>query len=158
MLFPLPASQVDPKSRTSRTPLLLNIILLLSSSYWTLPGPKFNTPFSLRSLRGLKPIIFELLRKKLLPLALFRLQVLPKRPLLISPFKLMCRYPVLTPGFSPKCSLLPNHLLTPLLCHLRSLLRNFADYHLPRPHTVPCQYWRPSSSILSKPSALTPLS
>ena len=71
---------------------------------------------------------------KLLPLALFRLRALPKRPLLISPFELMYGHPVLTPGLSPKCSPLPDHLLTPLLCHLRSLLWNFADHHLPQPH------------------------
>ena len=40
MLFPLPASGTRsiPKSGTSRTPLLLNTILLLSSNYLTLPG------------------------------------------------------------------------------------------------------------------------
>ena len=46
--------------------------------------------------------------------------------------------PVLTPGLSPKCSPLPDHLLTPLLCYLRSLLWDFADHHLPRPQTVSC--------------------
>ena len=45
MLFPLPASQVDPRVWDVQTPLLLNTILLLSSNYWTLPGtsPKLNT-------------------------------------------------------------------------------------------------------------------
>jgi transposase InsO family protein len=75
---------------------------------------------------------------KLLPLALFRLRALPKRPLLISPFELMYRCPVLTPGLLPKCSPLPDHLLTPLRSHLCSLLWNFADHHLPRPHSVSC--------------------
>ena len=44
MLVPLPASHVD--SKVWDIPLLLNIILLLSSSYWTLAGtsPKLNTP------------------------------------------------------------------------------------------------------------------
>jgi hypothetical protein len=75
---------------------------------------------------------------KLLPLALFRLWALPRRPLLISPFALMYGHPVLTPGLSPKCSPLPDHSLTPLLSHLRSLLWNFSDYHLPQPHSVSC--------------------
>ena len=75
---------------------------------------------------------------KLLPLALFRLWALPRRPLLISPFALMYGHPVLTPGLSPKCSPLPDHLLTPLLCHLRSLLWNFADHHLLQSYTVSC--------------------
>jgi hypothetical protein len=59
-------------------------------------------------------------------------------PQAISPFQLMYGRPVLTPGLSPKCSPLPDHLLTPLLCHLHSLLWNFADHHLPWPHTVSC--------------------
>ena len=50
----------------------------------------------------------------------------------------MCRCPVLTPGLLPKCSPLPDHLLTPLRSHLCSLLWNFADHHLPRPHSVSC--------------------
>lgn len=62
----------------------------------------------------------------------------PQRPLLISPCELMYGCPVLTPGFSPKHSHLPDRLLTPLLSHLRSLLWNFADHHLPRPHSVSC--------------------
>ena len=50
----------------------------------------------------------------------------------------MYGHPVLTPGFLPKHSPLPDHLLTPLLSHLRSLLWNFADHHLPQPHSVSC--------------------
>jgi hypothetical protein len=50
----------------------------------------------------------------------------------------MYGHPVLTPGLSPKCSPLPDHLLTPLLCHLRSLLWNFADHHLLQSYTVSC--------------------
>jgi hypothetical protein len=50
----------------------------------------------------------------------------------------MYGHPVLTPGFLPKCSPLPDHLLTPLLSQLRSLLWNFADHHLPQPHFVSC--------------------
>jgi hypothetical protein len=46
--------------------------------------------------------------------------------------------PVLTPGLPPKCFLPPDHLLTPLLCHLCSRLWNFVDQHLPWPHTVSC--------------------
>jgi transposase InsO family protein len=65
---------------------------------------------------------------KLLPLACFMLYVLPKWPLLIPPFELMYRYPVLTIGLLPKFSPLPDHLHTPLLCHLRSLIWNFADH------------------------------
>jgi hypothetical protein len=50
-LFPLPASQVDPQVWTFRTPLLLNIIILLSYNYWTLPGtsPNLNTLFLSRA-------------------------------------------------------------------------------------------------------------
>ena len=72
------------------------------------------------------------------PPALFRLWALPKRSLFISPFELMYRQPILTPGLSSKCSPLPDHPLTPLFCHLCSLW-NFAHHHLPWPHTVvPC--------------------
>lgn len=68
---------------------------------------------------------------RLLPLALLRLRALPKGPLFISPFELMYGRPILTPGLSPKTPFLPDHLLTPLLTHLRSLLWDFADQSLP---------------------------
>lgn len=71
-------------------------------------------------------------------MSLFRLQGLLKGSFLISPFKLIYGCPVLTPGISPKCSPLPDDLLNPLLCHFCFLQWNFADHHLPRPHTVPC--------------------
>ena len=44
--------------------------------------------------------------------------------------------PVLTPGLSPKCSPITDHLLTLLVCHVCSLLWNFVDNHLLQPHTV----------------------
>ncbi|XP_049980139.1 protein NYNRIN-like [Alexandromys fortis] len=75
---------------------------------------------------------------RLLPLALLRLRALPKGPLFISPFELMYGRPVLTPGLSPETSPLPDHLLTPLLSHLRSLLWDFADHSLPQPCTNAC--------------------
>ena len=50
----------------------------------------------------------------------------------------MYECPILSPGLSPKCSLLPDHLFNPLLCYLHPLLCNFADHHLPRPHTISC--------------------
>jgi hypothetical protein len=46
--------------------------------------------------------------------------------------------PALTRGLLLKCSPLSGHVLTPLLCHLCSLLWNFANYHLLQPLTVPC--------------------
>ena len=39
---------------------------------------------------------------------------------------------------SPKTSPLPDHLLTPLLSHLRSLLWDFTDYSLPQPCANSC--------------------
>lgn len=47
---------------------------------------------------------------------------LSKRPLSILPFELVYGRLVLTPGFSPTPLPLSDHLLIPLLCHLRSLL------------------------------------
>ena len=44
--------------------------------------------------------------EKLLPLALFRPQALPKRPLSIFPFELMYGQPLLTAGLNPQPSLL----------------------------------------------------
>ena len=84
-----------------------------------------------RTNHSLKTILVKLSQElhldwvKLLPLALFRPQALPKQPLLISPFELMYGCPVLTPSLSPKCSPLPDHLAIPLLSHLRSPLWNF---------------------------------
>lgn len=75
---------------------------------------------------------------QLLSLALLKLWALPKWPLTISPFELMYGWPSLTPGLSAKPSLLPVHLLTPLLCHLCSLLWNFTEkYSLAQPWTNP---------------------
>ena len=62
---------------------------------------------------------------KLLPLTLLRLRALPQRPLFILPFEPMYGQLVLTPGFSPKTSPFPDHLLTSLLSHLHSLLWDF---------------------------------
>ena len=59
---------------------------------------------------------------KLLPLTLLRLRALPKSCLFILPFELMYGLPVLTPSLSPKTLPLPDHVLTPLLSHLHSLL------------------------------------
>ena len=50
----------------------------------------------------------------------------------------MYGHPVLTPGLSPKCSPLPDHMLSPLLYHLHSPIWNFADHHIPQPYTVSC--------------------
>ena len=66
--------------------------------------------------------------EKLLPLALFRPQALPKRPLSILPFELMYGQPLMTAGLSPKSSALPAHLLTLLFHHLCSLLWDFTHY------------------------------
>lgn len=53
--FPLPASQVDPKSGTPKAPLLLNTIFPLSSNYRSLPGtlPKLSTLSHSRALGDL---------------------------------------------------------------------------------------------------------
>ena len=70
---------------------------------------------------------------KLLSLVLLRLRALPKGPLSILPFELMYGQPFFTPSISPKISPLPDHLLTPLLSHLCSLLWDFIDHSLPQP-------------------------
>ena len=74
----------------------------------------------------------------LLPLALFRLRALPKWPLFISFFELMYGWPALSTWPSLKLSPLPDHLLTPLLHHLHSLLWEFADHYLTQPCTIHC--------------------
>lgn len=56
------------------------------------------------------------------------------------------------PSLSPKPSPLPDHLLTTLLCHLPSLLRNFTDHSLPRLCNNPC----PSPFNISFFSVLPP--
>ena len=68
MLFPLPASQVDPwvwyvqKPSVAKHHSPVVIQLLDSTRYIT----QAQCPLCLQSLRGLKPIISDLLRKKLL--------------------------------------------------------------------------------------------
>ena len=69
---------------------------------------------------------------------LLRFRALPKRPPSISPFELMYGWPVLNSCLSPNPLPLPDHLLTPLLHHLCSLLWDFPDYSLPQPCTHPC--------------------
>ena len=68
MLFPLPASQVDPQVWDIQNPSVAKhhspvVIQLLDSTRYITQA---QCPLSLQSLRGLKPIISDLLRKKLL--------------------------------------------------------------------------------------------
>ncbi|XP_057631307.1 uncharacterized protein LOC130877762 [Chionomys nivalis] len=97
-----------------------------------------------RTNRSLKDALVKMSQElhldwvRLLPLALLRLRALPKGPLFISPFELMYGRPVLTPGLPSGTSPLPDHLLTPLLFHLRSLLWDFTDHSLPQPCANAC--------------------
>lgn len=97
-----------------------------------------------RTNRSLKTILTKMSQElhldwvRLLPLALLRLRALPKKPLSVSPFELMYGRPVLTPGLFPKPPAVPDSLLTPLLCHLRSILWSYADCSLPQPCDNPC--------------------
>jgi transposase InsO family protein len=55
---------------------------------------------------------------QLLPIALFRLQVLQRKPPQISPFELMFGRPALPPGITSATGPLPGHLAFPLLSFL----------------------------------------
>lgn len=143
--FGIPASLLSdngPESTSQISQILAKALDI--SRYFHIPYHPQSSGKVERTNRSLKTTLVKLSQDlhldlvKLLPLALFRQRTLPTRPLQVLPFELMYGLPVITPGFSPKCSPLPDHLLSPLLCHLRSLLWNFADHHLPWPHAVPC--------------------
>jgi transposase InsO family protein len=74
-----------------------------------------------RTNRNLKEVLTKLTLElhldwvQLLPIALFRLQVLPRKPTQISPFEVMFGRPALPPGITSSQGPLPGHLAFPLL-------------------------------------------
>jgi transposase InsO family protein len=77
-----------------------------------------------RSNRTLKEVLTKLTLElhldwvQLLPIALFRLQVLPRKPTQIPPFELMFGCPALPPGITTS----PGHLTFPLLSFIQTQL------------------------------------
>lgn len=70
---------------------------------------------------------------RLLPLALFKLRLLPKKPTNLSPFEVMYGRSPVPPGIVPTSLNIPNTLSLPLLSHLRAELWKHQDWLLPRP-------------------------
>ncbi|XP_058298779.1 uncharacterized protein LOC131384045 [Hylobates moloch] len=68
---------------------------------------------------------------KLLPTALFKLRVLPKKPTLISPFEVMYSRPALPPGINPTSPTAPQHITSPLLSFIRCELWKRQECLLP---------------------------
>jgi transposase InsO family protein len=72
-----------------------------------------------RSNRTLKETLTKLTLElhldwvQLLPIALFRLRVLPRKPMQISPFEVMFGCPALPPGITSATGPLPGHLAFP---------------------------------------------
>lgn len=97
---------------------------------------------------------------KLLPLAVFRVWALLKGTLSVSPSELMYGQLVLTPSLSSELLPLPDHLLMPLLAHLRSLLWNFIDQlstlTMCQPLSMPNQHQGLGPSLYSRSMSLTP--
>jgi hypothetical protein len=70
---------------------------------------------------------------QLLPIALFCLRVLPRKPTQISPFEVMFSHPALPPGITSATGPLPGHLAFPLLSFLRTQLWRHHDTLSPDP-------------------------
>ena len=70
---------------------------------------------------------------KLLPIVLLRIRALPRKPLGLSPFEVMCGSPMLPPGFPPELPPIPSFLHSPLLAELRNALWKYINHNLLAP-------------------------
>jgi hypothetical protein len=70
---------------------------------------------------------------QLLPIALFRLWVLPRKPTQISPFEMMFRRPALPPGITSSRGPLLGHLAFPLFSFIQTQLWRHHDILSPDP-------------------------